>query len=96
VPRQWVTDSVTPDAPHLQPGKNDHSDWILGYGYQWWIPEQPDGDFLAIGVYGQAIYIYPKYNIVIARSSAYAEYTEDGEEMELEGIEVYRAIARGI
>ncbi len=96
VPEAWVRSSVTPDAPHLMPGKRDNSSWVLGYGYQWWIPENPDGDFLAIGIYGQAIYIYPKYNIVIARTSAYTDYNKDGDDMEIESIEVYRAIAKGM
>ncbi|HDP79264.1 MAG TPA: class C beta-lactamase-related serine hydrolase [Spirochaetes bacterium] len=96
VPAAWVKASVTPDAPHLMPGKRDNSTWVLGYGYQWWIPENHDGDFLAIGVYGQAIYIYPKYNIVIAKTSAYADYNKDGDDMEIESIEMFRAIARNM
>ncbi len=96
VPADWVKASVTPDAPHLMPGKNPNSSWVLGYGYQWWIPENPDGDFLAIGIYGQAIYIYPRYNIVIAKSAAYADYNKDGDDMEIESIELFRAIARGM
>ncbi|MBN2651566.1 MAG: serine hydrolase [Spirochaetales bacterium] len=94
--KDWVKDSTTPDAPHLQPGPNPNSDYVLGYGYQWWIPENPDGEFLAIGVYGQAIYIYPKYNIVIVKTSAYADYTDNEELMELEAIEFFRNIARKI
>ena len=93
---QWVKDSITPDAPHLMPGKNPASSWTLGYGYQWWIPENRDGDYLAIGVYGQFIYIYPRYNIVIAKTSAYADYNKDGDAMEIETIEMFRAIAREI
>jgi CubicO group peptidase (beta-lactamase class C family) len=96
VPVAWVRASVTPDAPHLMPGKRPNASWELGYGYQWWIPENPDGDFLAIGIYGQAIYIYPKYNIVIAKTSAYPDYNKDGDDMEIESIEMYRAIARQI
>lgn len=96
VPAAWIKASVTPDAPHLMPGKRDSSNGVLGYGYQWWIPEKPEGDYLAIGIYGQAIYINPEYNIVIARTSAYADYTKDGDDMELESIEVFRAIARKI
>src|SRR6056297_581267 len=96
VPAKWVKASVTPDAPHLMSGKNPLSSWVLGYGYQWWIPQNPDGDFLAIGVYGQSIYIYPRYNIVIAKTSAYADYNEDGDAMEIESIEVFRSIARNI
>jgi CubicO group peptidase (beta-lactamase class C family) len=95
IPRAWVRASVTPDAPHLQPG-NPNSSWVLGYGYQWWIPQQPDGDFLAIGVYNQFIYVDPKRKIVIAKSSAYPAYNEDGQEKELETIAVFRAIAKQV
>ena len=94
VPAEWVKASVTPDAPHLMPGKDPSHDWTLGYGYQWWIPENPDGDFLAIGIYGEFIYVYPKYRVVIAKSSAYADYNKDGDDMEIETIEMFRAIAR--
>ncbi len=95
VPAAWVRASVTPDAPHLMPGDDPKThDWTLGYGYQWWIPENPDGDFLAIGIYGQFIYIYPKYRTVIAKSSAYVDYNKDGDDMEIETIEMFRAMAR--
>ena len=93
VPRAWVRASVTPDASHLQPG-NPHSSWVLGYGYQWWIPQQPDGDYLAIGIHNQFIYVYPKKKIVIAKSSAYPNYNTDGPDKELETIAVFREIAR--
>ena len=91
----WIRASVTPDAPHLQPGANNPgSDSVLGYGYQWWIPEVPDGDYSAIGVYGQFIYIHPKHGVVIAKTSAYADYNNTGDEMEFESLAVFRAIAR--
>ncbi len=96
IPEKWIHDSITPDAPHLMPGVNPYSEWVLGYGYQWWIPENSDGEFLAIGIYGQAIYVYPRYNIVIVKTSAYPDYNKDGKDMELENIEVFRAIAKKI
>lgn len=96
IPEAWCESSVTPDASHLMPGKRDNASWVLGYGYQWWIPENPDGDYLAIGIYGQAIYVYPKYNIVIAKTSAYADYNKDGFDMEIESIEMFREIARDL
>ncbi len=96
VPASWVKASVTPDAPHLMPGKRASSGWVLGYGYQWWIPEKQDGDFLAIGIYGQFIYVYPRHRVVIAKTSAYADYNKDGDDMEIESIEMFRAIARGM
>jgi len=97
VPTEWVKASVTPDAPHLMPGKdNPASGSPMGYGYQWWIPENPEGDFAAIGIYGQFIYIHPTYNVVIAKSSAYVDYNNTGDEMEFESMEAFRAIAKGL
>lgn len=96
IPADWVRDSVTPDAPHLQPGNNPASSSPLGYGYEWWIPEEPEGDFLAIGVFNQFIYVHPGHNVVIAKTSAYADYYVDGSEKELESIALFRAIARHV
>lgn len=96
VPADWVKASVTPDAPHLQPGDNQLSYWVLGYGYQWWIPQNPEGDFLAVGVAGQYIYVHPAHNLVIAKSSAYGAYKKDGKEKILQTIEMFRAIVRSM
>lgn len=96
VPEDWVTASVTPDAPHLMPGDNPASDWVMGYGYQWWIPAEPEGDFMAIGIYNQFIYVNPDLGVVIAKNSAYADYDTDGEEKELESVAVFRAIAHAL
>jgi CubicO group peptidase (beta-lactamase class C family) len=94
VPADWVRDSLTPDAPHLMPGEdNPDSNWVLGYGYQWWIPIDPDGEFLALGVYVQMLYVYPKERLVIAKTSAYPRYNDDGDDVELATIELFRAIA---
>lgn len=96
VPADWVGASVTPDAPHLQPGDNPASSSPLGYGYQWWIPENPEGDFVAIGLYNQFVYVHPGHNVVIAKTSAYADYDVDGDRKELESIALFRAIARHV
>jgi len=93
----WIESSVTPDAPHLMPGRNNPaSDWSMGYGYQWWIPENPQGDYAAIGIYGQFIFVYPAHGVVIAKSSAYVDYNSSGAEMESESIEAFRAIAKSL
>lgn len=70
VSEQWVTASTTPDAPHVMPGDRENSAHTLGYGYQWWIPEGNEGEFLAIGVYNQFIYINPATRTVIVKHSA--------------------------
>jgi CubicO group peptidase (beta-lactamase class C family) len=35
IPDLWVKASVTPDAPHLMPGKRTTSEEVMGYGMQW-------------------------------------------------------------
>lgn len=93
---QWIFDSTTPDAPHLMPGKdNKLSDYGMGYGYQWWLPPVPKGDFLGIGVYGQFVYINRIHNVVIVKFSSYPEYTED-EESEYQTVALFQAIAAAV
>lgn len=76
VPAEWVKASVTPDAPHLMPGENDLSTREYGYGYQWWIPEGNEGEFMAQGVYNQNIYINPSTKTVIVKLSANDKFTD--------------------
>ena len=96
VPSAWVHDSITPDAPHLQPGENPASSNRLGYGYQWWIPEYRDGnDYSAIGVYGQFIYVNPARSVVIVKNSSFADYTRVPD-CEPETLEMFQAIARAM
>ncbi len=95
VPEEWVDASVRPDAPHLQPGENPASDFILGYGYQWWLMDGDQGEYSAIGVYNQFIYVNPTTRMVIVKLSANSDYgtTADGSlDRELETIELFRAI----
>lgn len=99
VPKAWVTASVTAEAPHLMPSKvvlGDHT-FPLGYGYQWWLPDGDRGEFSAIGVYNQFVYVDPSRGVVIVKLSANRAYgTSPGEatNRELETIEFLRAIAR--
>jgi len=96
VPRSWIQASITPDGPHLLPGDNPLSDYPLGYGYQWWVLDGNEGEFSAIGVYNQLIYVAPESNMVIVKLSANSAYgTAEDEDMasELETIEFFRAIA---
>lgn len=90
IPSQWVDCSVNPTESRLQPGENPDSHWTFGYGYQWWIPEDPQGDFVAIGIWGQYVYVHPAYGVVIAKTSA--DYDFDVRDHET--IEIFRTIAR--
>ncbi|WP_280348625.1 serine hydrolase domain-containing protein [Nocardia neocaledoniensis] len=83
VPEDWVRASVTPDARHLQPGRpivGTHRFDDYGYGYQWWVPAGDRGEFSAIGVYNQFVYVDPTADAVIVKLSANRAYgTSDGE-----------------
>jgi CubicO group peptidase (beta-lactamase class C family) len=94
VPREWLRAATVSSAPPqcAQRGTPDG----LGYGYQWWIPMPAEGDYLAIGIYNQFVYVNPLSRVVIAKSSAYPNYNQDGLERELESIAVLRAIAAGL
>ena len=101
---QWITDSVTATESHLKPQYPDH----FGYGYQWWLPgtennpEQCQGDYLAIGVYNQFIYIDPVSRIVIARNSANPNYNKETDPItgsnigETQAVAAYRAIVHSM
>ena len=53
---------------------------FFGYGYQWWLcPRDSDqhglaGDFMAIGIYNQFLYVSPEDGIVIVKNSANPGY----------------------
>ncbi len=93
VSEQWVRDSVTPDAPHLVPGEdNPLSTTPWGYGYQWWIPTDPDGEFMAVGIRNQFIYVYPRKNLVIVKNTANHRYNDDRERYKGIDLALFRAI----
>ncbi|TXH89577.1 MAG: class C beta-lactamase-related serine hydrolase [Rhodoferax sp.] len=97
LPEAWVRGSVKPRTPYLQPGREmQEGNPRLGYAYQWWVPQGDEGEFSAIGVYGQFIYVNPTRRVVIAKNSAYVDYNKDGTRMEYQSIEAFRAIARAL
>ncbi len=85
LPEGWVHLATTPDKPFLQPGQIDE-DW--GYQYSWWVPRD-GGDYSAIGIWGQFIYVNPRNNIIIVKNSADADFKAN----EYPTIELFRALA---
>lgn len=99
VSEEWVEASVTPDGPHLMPGERDNSDLLFGYGYQWWVPAGDEGEFTAIGVYNQFVYVNPSRGVVIVKLSANPQYGLTNDETsyrEYETVEMLRAVARAV
>ena len=90
---QWVHDST-----RLADGKSWRSTQVprkvktqelLGFGYHWWPLEGGRGDFVALGIQGQMIYVAPQQGVVVVRLSN--DYV-DGYNAE-EGIAMARAVA---
>jgi CubicO group peptidase (beta-lactamase class C family) len=72
VSEEWVRQSITPDADFLRPvPAGAPGGPRTGYGYQWWIPPGADGAFMAVGIFGQAIYVNPARGIVVVQTAAW-------------------------
>ncbi|MCX6461247.1 MAG: serine hydrolase [Actinobacteria bacterium] len=99
VAEEWVTASLTASAPHLQSGVvvvGGHTTFE-GYGYQWWLPPGDRGEFDAVGVYNQFVYVDPTAGVTIVKLSSNRTFglTEDEpENREEETTEFLRAVAR--
>jgi len=99
IPKDWISKSITPDAPHLLPRSNENSNNDFGYGFQWWVFDGNEGEYAAMGIYNQLIYINPKHNIVIVKSAANNNYGTTNDESsfkEKESIAMLRAIINSI
>ena len=94
VSSEWVTASVTPDAPHLMPNQTETSSSLYGYGYQWWVPQYPDNDFFATGVYDQFVYVNTEKDLVIAKLSADHHYRQNRVEIKSAHIDLFQSIAK--
>lgn len=93
VPAAWVAEATTPDSPRLQPGRLA-PDYPLGYQYQWWIFPGDDGAFEAQGIFGQFIYVNPRKNVVIVKTSA--SDAADDTKMEVETYAAFAAIVNEV
>ncbi len=95
VPAAWFEASVSASEEHLQPGSENSSDPAMGYGYQWWIPDGNEGEFLAMGVFNQYIYVNPTTNTIIVKNSANKNYYEKSNPFAstMTHLELYRKIA---
>ena len=94
IPADWVSASTQNQAPNVHPIRG------TGYGYQWWVPmpqEGPSkGDFFAVGIYGQYIYVNPTAGIVIAKNAADREFTvqqSNGQHSMNMNIDMFRSLA---
>lgn len=94
IPKEWIEQSLDNSSPYSRPDKNNSIENAIGYGYQWWIPDGNEKEFLAIGVYGQFLYINPLKNIIIVKTSADSNFNKP--DYEIKNIEFFRSIVESI
>jgi CubicO group peptidase (beta-lactamase class C family) len=86
LPLGWVKQVTRPSLPLQEPGapnptQANGSNGIRGYGMQFWVPQNYDGEFFANGVWGQSIWISEKSETVIVRTAVDEKYRDHLEEM---------------
>ncbi len=94
VKTEWINDKMVEGLfwqSFSRPGSNYDAYNAIGYGYQWWVPEGRQGEFMAIGVYGQWIYVNPSNRVIIVKTGADPNFMEKG--YELKHVEFFRAVA---
>jgi CubicO group peptidase (beta-lactamase class C family) len=74
VPAKWIEQSTSITEEYLMPQSENSESKGIGYGYQWWIPDGTEGEFMAIGVFNQQIYVNPTTNTIIVKNSANKNY----------------------
>lgn len=85
VPTDWVYSSTHSTESYLQPGAVEPT---MGYGYQWWLGNGTRGDFSALGLGGQSVYVSPNDDTVIVKLS-----DDIGSDRSEESLQAFRAVA---
>ena len=66
IPRQWVLDATSVEAPYLAPGTATRT---MGYGYQVWLRPGGRRQFVLLGVHGQVIFVDPVTHLVLVHTA---------------------------
>jgi len=92
IPADWIRNSLVPSEEHLRPGALYGPEFDIGYQFQWWVPGGEEKEFMAIGIWGQFIYVNPTKKIIIVKTSV----DPDFDKHEMETIEVFRSVGMAI
>lgn len=78
IPNAWVKEATQKHIdqnPEASQAKKDSSDWLQGYGYQFWRCR--NGAFRADGAYGQYIVMMPEQDAVVVITSESMDLPDD-------------------
>ena len=92
VPAAWVEASLTPGAAMVDRDEGDGFGAGFEYGYQWWLPVDGDGEAIAMGIYGQFVYVHRGIGVVIVKISTDPHFAG----REHETLAAFRAIGRSV
>lgn len=89
VPADWVAASLRPTW-NPSDGPTEGFGAGLGYGALWWLPDGGEGEFLAMGIWGQFLYVHPGRRIIVVKTSTDPDFATRGPET----LAAFRAVAR--
>ena len=90
VPSGWLDDALhASEVPSRATGSHPFGGGFA-LGYHWWLPDSSEDDAVAIGIYGQYLYVHRGHGVVIVKTSTDAGFAG----REGETIAMLRAIAR--
>jgi CubicO group peptidase (beta-lactamase class C family) len=75
VPRDWVRQSTRAYTPRTEMNPERRRDGPFGYGYLWWVFDNPDlpdvyrGAYTGLGAVGQHILVMPALDLVVAHKT---------------------------
>ena len=76
VPAPWVKESTSVQTPRSEMNPARHRNGAFGYGYLWWVFDNPilpkdyEGAYTGLGAIGQQILIMPKLDLVVVHKTA--------------------------
>ena len=83
VPRSWVLEATTVQAPFLMPRVATR---FFGYGYQTWLFPGNRRQFALLGVHGQSIFVDPASKLVLVHTAARVKASGDPAAVELRAL----------
>lgn len=97
VSEDWAVRSTKQSAPPPDPKRAAEPDGALGYGYQWWLPpEAMDGEFSAVGIYGQYIYVNRSYGTVIVQNAGDTKFREGEGRVNVNTLALFRSVSQSL
>lgn len=89
IPTDWVKTTTSVVSPYKKAVKEKTAYFHFGYGYLWWVWDEPynkgvyEGAYSATGAFGQFITVFPKLDLVIAFKTKYEYGRQTSTEMYL-------------